>query len=145
MNEMNLNAEQQPTTPTPEENGGQGSKLFTQDEVNRIVSERLARERAKPEPTPEDAREADLRARETRLSCREYIAEEGFPAELLEVLDTSDFDKFKAVVEQLDKIANLPSRKRKPIPRFVAPMGHGGKPSNPQKELLEEAFKPPKI
>lgn len=47
MNENNLNAEQQPTTPTPEENGGQGGKLFTQDEVNRIVSDRLARERAK--------------------------------------------------------------------------------------------------
>ena len=47
MNEMNLDAEQQPTTPTPEENGGQGGKMFTQDEVNRIVSERLARERAK--------------------------------------------------------------------------------------------------
>lgn len=33
---------QQTTTPTPEETGG---RLFTQDEVNRIVSDRLARER----------------------------------------------------------------------------------------------------
>lgn len=47
MNELNLNAEQRPTTPTPEENGGQGERMFTQDEVNRIVSDRLARERAK--------------------------------------------------------------------------------------------------
>lgn len=47
MNDLNLSAEQQPTTPTPEENGGQGGKMFTQDEVNRIVSDRLARERAK--------------------------------------------------------------------------------------------------
>lgn len=34
----------QSTTPTPEETGG---KTFTQDEVNKIVSDRLAREREK--------------------------------------------------------------------------------------------------
>lgn len=35
---------QQTTTPTPE---GTGGKLFTQDEVNKIVSDRLVREREK--------------------------------------------------------------------------------------------------
>lgn len=40
----------QPDNSTPEENGGQGEKTFTQEEVNRIISERLARERAKNEP-----------------------------------------------------------------------------------------------
>lgn len=35
--------QQTTTTPTPEVNGGE--RLFTQDEVNRIVSDRLARER----------------------------------------------------------------------------------------------------
>jgi len=35
-------------------------------DLGRIIGERLARERAKAEPSPEDAREADLRARETR-------------------------------------------------------------------------------
>ena len=40
--------EEQPTNSTPEEKGGQGSKkMFTQEEVNRIVAERLTRERAK--------------------------------------------------------------------------------------------------
>ena len=38
-------------------------KTFTQDEVNNIVQERLARERAKNEPTPEQIREKDLAAR----------------------------------------------------------------------------------
>ena len=38
----------------PEDNGTE--KTFTQDEVNRIVSERLSRERAKAEPTEEEKR-----------------------------------------------------------------------------------------
>ena len=40
---MNENT-QRTTTPTPEAEGG---KMFTQDEVNKIVSDRLAREREK--------------------------------------------------------------------------------------------------
>ena len=98
----NQNQEQQPTTPTPEANGGQGEKLFTQADLDRIIGERLARERAKAEPSSEDAREADLKAREARLSCREYIAGEGYPADLLELFDTTDADKFKEAVEKLD-------------------------------------------
>ena len=40
--------EQQGTTQTqPEGNGERSEKTFTQDEVNKIVSERLARDRAK--------------------------------------------------------------------------------------------------
>ena len=42
--EIKTTNREQPTTPTPEASGGQGEKLFTQDDVNRIVSERLARE-----------------------------------------------------------------------------------------------------
>lgn len=37
---------QQPNTPTPEETGGTG-RLFTQEQVNAIVQDRLAREREK--------------------------------------------------------------------------------------------------
>ena len=141
-----MNPEQQPTTPTPEASGDQGTeKLFTQEDVNRIVSERLARERAKAEPSPEDAREADLRAREARLSCREYVAEHGYPADLLELLDTSDPERFKAAVEKLDSIASLPSKTRKPVPRLVAPTGTGGTPIDRTAVMLGEAFKPPKI
>ena len=36
--------QQRPTTPTPEASGDQGGeRMFTQDDVNRIISERLAR------------------------------------------------------------------------------------------------------
>ena len=44
MSETIHSTQQQTTTPTPE---GTGGKMFTQDEVNKIVSDRLAREREK--------------------------------------------------------------------------------------------------
>lgn len=63
----------------PEGNGSGVQSTFTQEDVNRIVSERLARERAKNEPTEETKREQALQAREAKLECREYIAEKGYP------------------------------------------------------------------
>lgn len=83
--------------------GGTGGKTFTQDEVNRIVSERLARDRADraAAPSPADEREQALKAREARLDCRDYLDSKKYPAALLDVLDTSDVDKFKAAVDTM--------------------------------------------
>ena len=47
--------------------GGAGGKLFTQEEVERMVSQRLALDRGGG-AEPEDERERALRAREARLS-----------------------------------------------------------------------------
>ena len=101
---IDRNGQQQPTTPTPEDSGGQGeSRTFTQEEVNRIVADRLARERAKTEPSPADEREQALKAREAQLDCRAYLDAQGDPAARLDVLDSSDTSKFKASVEKLVK------------------------------------------
>lgn len=115
--EMNRNINEQPNNATPAENGEQAGKMFTQDEVNKIVSDRLARERAKAEPK-EDERERALRerekaveAREARYKCEDYFAklniDERFKGKLekdfFSALDTSDFDKFKAAVDILEK------------------------------------------
>ena len=111
--ENNQNNTQQPNT-QPAENGDQGGgKLFTQEEVNTIVRDRLARERAKntpPEPTEEEKRLKDLTDRENRISCREYVLEHGIPAQLLEVLDTSNHEEFK---KKADIVSGL--LKAKPI------------------------------
>ena len=110
------NTGEQPTNSTPGVNGGQGSeKMFTQDDVNRIVSERLTQERRKLTQQPrEDEREKALKereqalaARESRAKCQDYLAEinihEKYRQDFLEALDTSDFDKFKAAVDRLGK------------------------------------------
>ena len=101
---IDQNTEQQPTT-QPADNGNQGgSKMFTQEEVNQIVRERLARERAKntpPEPTEEEKQQQameqrmkDLSTRENRFDCRRYVENHRLPAELLDLYDTSDFNEF---------------------------------------------------
>ena len=83
----------------------QPGKLFSQEDVNRILAERLKREREKfirAANTRVQQKEADLiereknlTARESRLNCREYVKGKGYPEELLTALDTSDFEDFK--------------------------------------------------
>lgn len=111
---INTNPNTEPTTPTPEDKGGQGGRMFTQDEVNRIVSDRLAREREKLTQQPqEDEREKALRereevltARETRYKCEDYLKGLNFQKEyqdsflkLLDVLDKPSFETFEAIVK----------------------------------------------
>ncbi len=75
MNDTNTNQNtQQQNTQTPAETGGAG-RLFTQDEVNKIVSDRLAREREKlTQQTAIEEREAALKAREQAFEAKEARA-----------------------------------------------------------------------
>lgn len=69
---MSENTQQQIPNSTPE---GTGGKLFTQDDVNRIVSERLAREREKlTQQTALEEREKALREREQAFEAKEARA-----------------------------------------------------------------------
>lgn len=99
----NTNVQQtQQDAATAADSGEQG-RTFTQGEVNQIVSDRLSRERAKNEPTPQELKEKELLARESRLVCREYIAEKKYPVELLELFPTEDVESFKAAIKNLGK------------------------------------------
>lgn len=104
---------QQPNA-DPAETGENKGKLFTQDEVNRIVSERLNREREKAaqaaaqtaEPAPDDdtaRRRAELTEAENRIKCKEFLLDNKHPAALLDLYDTKDFEAFKSHVEKLLK------------------------------------------
>lgn len=147
MSEETKTTNTMPTNSTPEASGGQGEKMFTQDEVNRIVSDRLARERAKAEPKEDEretalrAREKAVEAREARYKCEDYLSEmnvgEKFRADILSAIDTSDFDKFKAVMDKLGKYFTVETTERAAPP-----------PANPPKTeknndaLIASAFKP---
>ena len=140
-----MNPEQQPTTPTPEASGDQGGeRMFTQDDVNRIVSERLARERAKAEPTAIDERETALKAREARLDCRDYLEElsKGGKAAssvlgLLDILDTTDSEKFKQTVSALLELGAF-NPQLEPLKIPPVDMRGGASPD----DLIAAAFKP---
>ena len=71
--------QQQPATPTPEVSGGQGEKLFTQDDVNRIISERLARlknDLSQRDETIKKLEEASGDAEAIREELRRYKEED---------------------------------------------------------------------
>jgi len=90
---MNENTQQTTTQPLE----GTGGKMFTQDEVNKIVSDRLAREREKQtQQTALDEREKALREREQAFEAKEaraakeaavraYYQEKGVTGRALEV------------------------------------------------------------
>ena len=82
-------------------------KTFTQEEVNKIVSDRLAKARARFDEAKSNAneqRENELTARENRLACKEYLLDKGYSAELLDCVDTSDIETFKTKVDKIQKI-----------------------------------------
>ena len=78
---------------TPE---GEG-KTFTQEDVNRIVCERLAKDRQKSEAGLAQ-KERELDKREFALTAQQMLQEKGLPAELLPALDTTSREAFEAAV-----------------------------------------------
>ena len=137
---MEENARDVSAATHPEDNGATSGKTFTQEDVNRIISERLAKEKSKAEPK-EDEREKALKARETRMDCREYIASKKYPAELLDILDTNDTEQFKGVVEKLIKAFPGITHRKTPPPYAVGTGTNGMDFSN----SIANAFKPPQI
>ena len=132
MNEVTKPEGQAAGTTQPEVNGtATGGKTFTQDEVNRIVSDRLNKERATQGNAAEqleqlNQREQALNARESKLTCMEYIKSEKLPEGLMEVFDTSNAEQFKASVGKLIKLYPQLNPTGEPIPSFTIG-GSGGK------------------
>lgn len=142
---MEENKNAQNNTQTPEENGGE--RLFTQDEVNRIISDRLSREREKPKDDERETslkeREKALEAKENTLACREYISslkiDEEHKNVFLDTLDTSDSEKFKNTVEKLVKGLGLND---KPKIQFCSPVLGSSNTSSLSDRGIADAFKP---
>lgn len=109
------NTTQQENTTQPEGNGPAG-KVFTQEEVNSIVKERLARERAKGQTSSTtdnstaelDTEKAQLEADRQKLQderntfeCERYCKENGIDTSLVELIGSSDPEEFKHKTEAL--------------------------------------------
>lgn len=95
----------------------QGEKTFTQDEVNEIVKNRLARamkQKADAESNPLAEKEKELAARELRLNAREMVASAGLPGELANVLNCKDETELKEHVELLKKYYSTNTEKKNP-------------------------------
>lgn len=84
-----------------------GERTFTQEEVNRIVSDRLSKERAKGESSFAEReqqfaeREKQLANREALLDLKDQLKEMGLPAELLPVLNVQDREALNKALEAM--------------------------------------------
>ena len=96
---MNDNMNTENTQLTQADNGG--TKTFTQDDVNRIVQDRLAKDRAKASEEI-SKREQELNDREFRLNSRQKLIDRGFPEDMLDVLNCSSEDAFNKALDRLE-------------------------------------------
>ena len=109
------NTTQQANT-QPEENGP-AEKMFTQEEVNNIVRERLNRVKAGAAEQDERAtaldereaavqqREQAMQQKESRAACEDHCKAKGYDTAFLDLLDTSDPEKFTALLDKLHETA----------------------------------------
>lgn len=81
--------------------GMQQGKTFSQDDVNRIVQERLSKERAKTESGFAE-REKELARREFALDARKELSDRGYPEDLLDALNATDANSLKKSLDILD-------------------------------------------
>lgn len=80
---------------------GTGEKTFTQDDVNRIVSDRLAKDRAKSSEEI-TKREQELLQREFRLNSRQKLIDRGFPESIMDALNCSSEETFDKALDIID-------------------------------------------
>ena len=80
-----------------------------------------------------------MKAREAKLDCREYLDAQGYPAALLDVLDSSDTAKFKASVDKLVKAFPAITGA---VKREGWKPGEGGRLSSGGPDPIAAAFKP---
>lgn len=84
--------------------GAQG-KTFTQDDVNRIVQERLAKERSKGSNNEDlEKRAAELDLRERKLNAVTKLREKGLPDYLADALNMNTDDDFDKSIEAILKM-----------------------------------------
>ncbi len=103
-------------TPQPK-----AEKTFTQEEVNRIVSERLNEYRqkhAQPAANELSEREALLTKREFGLQARTMLKNKGHSERLIEVLDAPDAESLGRCIDVIESIYGSP---QSPAPIFSAP------------------------
>lgn len=78
-------------------------KTFTQDDVNRIVQERLAKEKGKSNEEL-DKRAAELDKRERKMDAVQKLRENGLPDYLVEALNMETDEAFQKSMEAIKKM-----------------------------------------
>lgn len=77
-------------------------KTFTQDEVNTIVQDRLAKEKEKHKKELADL-QTDIVRREKRLDAQERLAANGYPKELVDLVNFESDETFSTSLDLIEK------------------------------------------
>ena len=102
MEEKNMNQNADPATSQET-----GEKTFTQEDVNRIVQERLAKENSKNNGDADFAkREQELAQRELHMSAKEMLSEKGLPVQLFDALNCKDEETLKKSISTIETVFN---------------------------------------
>lgn len=101
---------------------GAGERTFTQEQVNQIIGERLAKEKAKGEAILAE-KEQQLAQRELLLTAKEKINAMGLPAELVDALNVSSPEALEKSLNIVSTVLNKHKAEAQP---FTI---HGAKPA----------------
>lgn len=93
---------------------GIGEKTFTQEQVNQIISDRLARDRAKGEAALAE-REQQLAQRELLLTAREKLTESGLPVELVDALNVSSPEALEKALSTVKTVMDKYKSEARPM------------------------------
>jgi hypothetical protein len=100
-------AEQMNPSADPATDQETGGKTFTQEDVNRIIQERLAKEKAKSSgDTDFSKREQEIEQRELRLTAKEILTDKGLPVQLLDALNCSNQESLEKSIATIETIFN---------------------------------------
>ena len=111
---------------TQADNKGE-QKTFTQDDVNRIVQDRLAKDRAKASEEM-SKKEQELAQREFRLNSRQKLIDRGYSESLMDALNCSSEEAFNKALDIIDSLIRerTPSKEQAELEknraRFTTPM-----------------------
>ena len=101
---MNITGMNQGNTEDQDEKNGTG--LFTQEQVNAIVSKRLKEQKAAL-AAELDQREKDINKREMAIRAAELLSEKGLDKSLASVLKYDTEDELKTAIDAISNIQGM--------------------------------------
>lgn len=140
--------EKQPT------GGDESAKTFTQEEVNQIVRERLARERKQIDKILDEEgyskelleREKNITQRELKAEARDHlVGEKKMPVEVLELINYDSQEAYTNSMNIVETVLNklaVKAPKDEKAPQIVFQGNARGPSAQSVGDKIKEAFKP---
>lgn len=118
----------------------QNERTFTQDDVNRIVQERLAKEKGKGNDEL-DKRAAELDKRERRMNAVDELRKNGLPDYLVDALNMETDETFQQSMEAIIKMKGETPESNQQTPGTIIGYGNPiGVVSKGNHDPVREAF-----